>query len=461
LFKEVSSKEGKLVEIELNTKQYQAWKYLNDKQTTELFYGGAAGGGKSFLGCLWILQCCQRYPETRWLIGRAKLKTLKETTLLTFFEVCKLSGYKADVHYKYNSQAGVITFKNGSQIYLMDLFRYPSDPEFDKLGSTEYTGAFVDEAAQISMKAKEILGSRIRYKLDEYGLIPKILLTSNPGKNFLYIQFYKPWRDGNIVRYRKFVRALVTDNNKISPHYVENLRKLRFTDRTAYERLFLGNFEYDDDPAKLMEYDKIVDIFTNSAKRGEDPDKFIVCDVARAGRDKAVIMYWEGLHIAKVWWFAKSKTRDLRLLMESIADRQGVPRSNIIIDDDGVGGGLVDEMPGVIGFINNKKQLYEGIPTNYSNLKTQCSYKMAEYVNKGKISCGYDGDVRKWIIEELEVVKRKNVGKDEPIRLIGKDDVKDLIGRSPDFSDCIMMRMLKEITGGGITVFFDKSGTIL
>ena len=36
----------------LNPKQRSAFALLKDTKTTEVLYGGAAGGGKSWLGCL-------------------------------------------------------------------------------------------------------------------------------------------------------------------------------------------------------------------------------------------------------------------------------------------------------------------------------------------------------------------------------------------------------------------------
>ena len=74
----------------------------------ETLYGGAAGGGKSWLGCLWLLMCCIRYPGSRWLMGRAIAKTLKETTLNSFFDVCSFLGLKAGEDYVYNGQTGQI-----------------------------------------------------------------------------------------------------------------------------------------------------------------------------------------------------------------------------------------------------------------------------------------------------------------------------------------------------------------
>ena len=48
----------------------------------EVLYGGAAGGGKSYLGCCFIIYLCTEYDGVRCLIGRSKLDTLKKTTIL-------------------------------------------------------------------------------------------------------------------------------------------------------------------------------------------------------------------------------------------------------------------------------------------------------------------------------------------------------------------------------------------
>ena len=70
--------------------QETAIEYLFDDTTNEVLFGGAAGGGKSFVGCSWLIILALKYPKTRYLIGRSKLDTLKKTTLNTFFEVCSM-----------------------------------------------------------------------------------------------------------------------------------------------------------------------------------------------------------------------------------------------------------------------------------------------------------------------------------------------------------------------------------
>ena len=60
--------------MKLIKKQEHAVHYLKDRTTTELLYGGSAGGGKSVLGCLWLIEMCQTHAGSRWLMGRSKLR---------------------------------------------------------------------------------------------------------------------------------------------------------------------------------------------------------------------------------------------------------------------------------------------------------------------------------------------------------------------------------------------------
>ena len=430
------------MEITLTKKQMQALKILRDNETTELLYGGAAGGGKSFLGCLWIILSCLEYPGTRWVIARARLADLKKSTLNTFFEIIKLFSLNKKINY--NPMSGIIKWDNDSEIYLKDLYANPSDPEFMDLGSMEITGVFIDEGSEVSEKGYNILKSRIRFKLEQYNLIPKTLIGSNPYKNFLYREFYKPYKENTLPKYRKFLKAFVWENPFISKHYIEELKKL---DKITVERLFQGNWEYSDEPSRLFDYDKLCNIFTNNPTVTKP--SYISVDVARFGMDKTVIIIWRGLHIIKVYSNVKQSTKDTRLFIEKLANEFEIPRGNIIIDEDGVGGGIVDEMHGIKGFINNSKPVeteYTKLRHNFANLKSQCYFYLADMVNQGRISCvEISPEARKMIIEDLEQIKWKDPDKDNKVAVTPKEEIKENIGRSPDFGDCMMMRMFFDV----------------
>ncbi len=424
------------IDTNFTNTQERAIKYLFDKTTTEVLFGGAAGGGKSWVGCSWLILMCLKYPKTRYLMGRSKLDSLKKTTLNTFFEVCESWGIKAGKHYSFNAGSNIIKFYNKSEVMLKDLFLYPSDRNFDNLGSLEITGAFIDEANQITEKAKNIVASRMRYKLDEYGIIPKMLMTCNPAKNWVYTQYYRPAKAGKLIEHRKFIQSLVDDNQYISKYYKTQLLTL---DELSKQRLLFGNWEYDATNDALINFDSIISLFNSKGKAG---DKYISCDVARFGSDKTVIMYWEGLHLKKIQTILKSSIDEVVEAVRTIQQEYSVPLRNIVIDEDGVGGGAKDYLR-CLGFTNNARAL-KG--ENYQNLKTQCYYKLADLINKGQlgIDCP-DINAKNNIIEELEQVRMKDADKDSKLKIVPKESVIDIIGRSPDYSDALAMRMYYEI----------------
>lgn len=436
----------KTIDIELFPKQIECFSHLEDKTTTEVLFGGGAGGSKTFTGCLWQIHRRLQYPGTRSVIGRSKLKNLKATTLNTFFEVAQdFCGLSPNEDFTYNAQDSTITFFNGSIIYLKDLFLYPSDPDFTSLGGLEITDAFVDECAEVSQKAINILNSRIRFKLDKFDLIPKTLMTCNPTKTWLYSEFYKPSKEQRLPAHRKFIQSLVTDNSAISEHYIKQLEKL---DKVSRQRLLLGDWEYNEDDALLFDYDSIHDMFTNTIEGGI---KHITCDVARFGADKTVLVLWNGLNAEQIVSFAKSSVTDTIEAIKTMALQNGVQRSHIIVDEDGVGGGVKDVLSGCKGFVNGSKALKS---ENFQNLKTQCYFKLAEMVNAGKIGIK-DTRHKQTIIEELEIIKRDKLDKDtQKLSIIPKDTIKALLGRSPDYADALMMRMWYEVKGNyGIYAF--------
>ena len=423
---------------EFTKTQKECLKYLFDNKTKEVLFGGAAGGGKSWVGVSYLILMAIKYPKTRYLMGRSKLDALKKTTLNTFFEVCVAWNLKAIEDYTFNGSSNVITFYNGSEIILKDLFLYPSDRNFDSLGSLEITSAFIDEANQITEKAKNVVASRLRYKLDENNLIPKMLMTCNPAKNWVYSEYYRPSKDNTIKPYRKFIQSLVGDNTYISKHYEKQLFEL---DELSKQRLLYGNWEYDATNDSLIEYDAILSLFN---QKGIEGDKYITCDVARFGADKTVIMLWQGLHLRYVRTLLKSAINDVVDEIKKLQQENQVNLTNIIVDEDGVGGGVKDYLR-CKGFINNSRALKN---ENYQNLKTQCYYKLADLINKGQIgiSCS-DVNVKNYIIEECEQVRTKDADKDNKLQIIQKDTVKSILGRSPDYSDALAMRMYYEIDG--------------
>jgi len=61
-------------------------------------------------------------------------------------------------------------------------------------------------------------------------------------------------------------------------------------------------------------------------------------------------------------------------------------------------------------------------------------------VNNSDIFIGVENGQDR-MIEELEQVKRDKIDSDGKLTILSKEKVKELLGRSPDYSDALMMRM--------------------
>lgn len=221
-------------------KQQHCLELLDDHVHSEIFYGGAARGGKTALGCYWHIRNRLMYPGSVGLIGRDTLINLKRTTLLSFFRLIIKSGLKK--HVKYNKNEGIITWENGSITFLMQLTESPQDPDFQTLGGLELTDAFIDELPTVSKSAYEIVQTRLCHMLKEYNLIPKIYATGNPGPHWVKHHFVKD-EEGNpivLAPHMAFIQALPTDNPHISPEYIKQLERANEYDRA---RLLYGDWD--------------------------------------------------------------------------------------------------------------------------------------------------------------------------------------------------------------------------
>lgn len=420
------------MKIEYNDKQKEAMHLLSiESPIKQVLYGGAASGGKSFLGCDWQIKRRIKYAGTRGLIGRAELKKLRLSTMATFFELCAKYGLAPGKHYTYNGQDHVITWYNGSQTILMDLADMPSDPEFQRFGSIEITDAFVDEAGEVSQKCIDILSSRMRFKLiDEK---PKILMTCNPHKGWLYNEFYDAKRNGSIRVDRAFVQALPTDNPHVSPVYLEALRMLPDVDR---KRLLEGDWDYDETKDRLYEYDDLLRCFR--VPQNLSGEKFITADIARMGDDRTVIVLWDGLYAQKFIVLKHKPINEVVDTINQLIQSNGVKLSNVIVDEDGIGGGAVDFIR-CKGFLNGSKAIRD----NYMNLKADCYFKLGELISTNALYL--DTTHKDTIVKELEMIRREKLDSDGKLRVTSKDELKKRHGISPDFADAIMMRAFYEL----------------
>ena len=441
--------------IKPTLKQHFAWEYLKDDTTKYLLFGGGAGGGKSWLGCEWLITQCYFYPETKWFIARKELKRLMSSSFVTFKKVCKFHDIP-DSDWKLNGQYNYIEFKNGSRIDLLDIDEQPRDVDYERFGSTEYTGGWIEEAGETSFKAFDILKSRIgRHMNKEYEIKSKLLLTCNPNKGWLYRVFFLPWKKKTLPDNYRFLQSLYSDNPHTADEYEENLNEI--SDIKTRKRLKEGDWEFDNDPTILFDQEALVDVFTNTVE--DKGEKALIVDVSDSGDDAVVYSLWNGMTEYKRVKKFDQNTENIIDDIREFADKENVPFKNIVVDGIGVGAGVVSSslLKGIVNF----KSSYASIKTDenivqlpnagllpkapilvsdYKNLRCQCVFILAEHVNEHLIASSVEEDQHDVIIQELGQYKDITVA-DQKRQCTQKPDVKDALGRSPDDSDTWIMRM--------------------
>jgi hypothetical protein len=417
-------------------KQEQALRILTNDTTVEFLYGGAAGGAKSWTGCTWLTFASLAYPDTHWFVGRESLKRLRESTHLTFSKVFAQYGIKIGEDVKYNGQDHYWEFANDSRIDYLDLRYLPSDALYERYGSVEYTGGWIEEGGEINFGAFDTLKTRIgRHLNDRHGLLRKLFVTCNPKKNWMYTTFYKPYTNDTLPADRSYLPALVTDNPFNEKGYIQALEST--TDKVKKERLLKGNWDYDDNPNAMCSYDAIQAIFNNDLAV-DDGFNYLTADIARFGSDKARIGVWKGWKLIEQVSFDISKTTEIQKTIAHLRQKHRIPKRQSIADEDGVGGGVVDNT-GIIGFTNNGRP-FEG--ENYQNLQTQCAYKLAERINDGDfgIECDLSEEDKEDIATELGQLQTYDVDSDGKLKIKPKELIKQDIGHSPDWRDLFLMR---------------------
>ena len=429
----------------MTEKQAEAWQVLTDSVTRSIWYWGGAGWGKSYIWVMWLWYMAQRYPGTRWFIGRRELSNLMKTTVNTYYKLGQDYNIPAKFMWRLDKKYNIIRFENGSEILLLDCATQPADPLFTRFGSLELTGWFIDEANEIDEQAVTILKTRIaRQKNKEYWLVPKLLCTFNPDQGRVKRTFYTPWKSWTLPPDTVFIPSLATDNDYIDPAYIEQLRNT--TDEITKQRLLYWNFDWSGEAGKLFRHDEIEDLFETYVEKSDVT--YISVDVARLWDDKTVICIWKGLECIKIIQYERNTIPEIAERIKDLEQMYYVSRRNIVVDSDWVWGWLADMLRWCTNFVNNsspyklesEKKGY--VIRNYANLKAQCYFKLKEMMEKRLIRVYADGVIRDKLSEELENIFITGIDTDWKVKVEDKKELKKRINRSPDFADAIMFRMI-------------------
>lgn len=220
---------------------------------TEVLYGGAAGGGKSYGQLIDALLFALKYPKSRQLILRRTFPELEKSLIRVARGL-----YPIEI-FTYNASSHTGRFKNGS---ILDFGHLASDGDVYQYQSAEYDVIRFDELTHFTKEQYTYMISRIR---GANGYPKHIKSSTNPGgvgHTWVKERFIDPappntsfvGKDGST---RIFLPAKIDDNKFLvenDPDYKKRLLSLGEDDQKAllhgmwdiYDGQFLTEFSRED-----------------------------------------------------------------------------------------------------------------------------------------------------------------------------------------------------------------------
>lgn len=256
------------------------------------------------------------------------------------------------------------------------------------------------------------------------------------------------------IRSITFVAGKLVENDilmKLNPGYLGNLLMLSESERA---QLLDGRWiNLDTDSARLYTNNAISDIFTNFVPKGKN--RYITADIALEGSDRFVIAIWEGWALVELRVFPVSMGDQVLKEIQKAAMNWGVPGRNIAFDSDGVGGFLKGFLKTSYSFAGNGTPIAEQKTSKvhgktndrpqYFNLRAQVYFYVRDKIENAEIRVECSDEFRLLIEQELRAIKKKDTAGDTKLRIIPKAQIKQAIGRSPDFADVIAMRAIFDL----------------
>lgn len=279
----------------------------------------------------------------------------------------------------------------------------------------------------------------------------KLLLIGNaiyePGSEFYaaftskaasYVQYTMP-SDKSDYCSKEWVEGIARDYGKDSPYY--RCRVLAEFPTDAADTLI---------PLTWIEnaHDLWREIETNEEKRKEvtSGTRAMGVDVARHGDDRTVNVLGTGQKFEVVWERQGQDTMETVGVARRQMRENDVSPGNVMIDEIGVGGGVVDRFRELDLFVVgvNVASL-PGKPGQFKNLRSEAYWNLRNMFRDGKIAI----DPRdKKLTNELSVLKYDD--KSDGMLITSKKELKAELGFSPDRSDALCLCALASMSNSRV-----------
>lgn len=248
-----------------------------------------------------------------------------------------------------------------------------------------------------------------------------------------------------------------TEDNPFIPK--EEIEKAKQElDYDTFKQEYLA--EYVENQGSLFKFTALVDVFSNTITKTNE--RYLTVDIADDGSDKSIFSFWEGLEEYRREKFERLNTESLINKIREYQMQERIPMSNTAVDAIGVGAGVASNslLDGIIGFKGSFAPIKTddnivllpnvsytknaNLVSDYKNLRSQCVFTLANLVNNHKIASKVTGNAKEDLIEELQHYQDVSSG-DGKRMATQTEDIKEIIGRSPDNASTWIMRCYFEV----------------
>ena len=297
------------------------------------------------------------------------------------------------------------------------------------LGFTDFTCAVFDEAAYLPEEAYHFVCDRLRGEnVDE----PMMRFTSSPSSDPAAAWFRKLCAENQ----QCVIRASSLDNAFTSKKYKLSLIKRYGIGTNLYKQQVLGEFLDSDLEDTLFTHDVIEAVHNRVVPDRCFMDDFAVIglDCARFGGDYTVGVLRVGGAVVKIVRAQNTDTgkqADIVIKLNDVCKQMGVKLDCVCVDA-AYGSGVIDMLKALGYKVIEVSFAGEASQKQYYNARAEMYFTALEWLKEGGV----------YADDELDAdlsAQRYMLDDGGKFRLIPKEMIKKLLGRSPDTSDAFVL----------------------
>lgn len=372
----------------------------------------AISAGKTRVLSMWIVMQCVQKPGLRGIIIAQTHSALRKVLIHDIIMFAAMIG----VHIEWNKSSQELTFDNGSTLY-----GYSSENPEGVLGLSEIDILAIDEAAYCSEEIYNYARDRMRGGKYE----PMVRLISSPST----MERVQNWFS-RVVKENpdKVIHATYKDNPFTSDKYKQELDERYGVGTNIWRQQCLGEI-FDTDVASQIIFRGE---FPAEKKQLSDTGRWLGADFAGQGADNNAYVVVDGYGM--LYWTKYNqqntfqKSQSLRDLYTEWRCRRGA------VDNTGnYGQGALDlvscsqniEIDGV----NFAQAAYN--PELYPQARTEMYLELAQAIRNGFWVCD---EVKEELLAQGVAINKRGQQ-----QLLPKEDVKKILGHSPDLCDALAL----------------------